>query len=520
MRIPARTLSGALLASALLATGCGSTAHVGGATRSGDAALDAAGAHAGEGAGAPLVAPAAPLDAGGRAATDPPTASPRVGAAAADRSSAAVGPRGTLEPGRDGPGVTDRAIYIGLSYSTNADAANQAAGAGAITHGDERAVAEAVLDDINRHGGAAGRRLVPVWHAFDGTSTETRDQQWQAACTDWTQDHKVFSVRGIGPEAFQRCIQHAGAVQIDDNLPTADASLFQRYPGLFELCCPSLDRIAAQQVPALADQGYFTSWDAAQGRAGNAPVKVGVITFDHVSFRGPVGDVLLPGLARLGYRPEVAFISPSESSAQLTNEAAAVQSAVLKFRTGGVTHVLLFEASGELSLLFLNNARSQQYYPRYGVNTGTYFQGLLQAGLVHPNQLNGTVGFSWAPVADLPAELNPPDGPYSNASRRHCLRVMKEHGQAFDSNNAELVALIYCSELYFLRDVLDRTGPVITRDTFVAAADNLGSRFVSGDSLGQLFRRGRHDGVSRIYYWNYFSDCTCMHYTGPRRTIP
>src|SRR4051794_28015501 len=117
-----------------------------------------------------------------------------------------------------GPGVTATKIYVGISYSTNADALNQAAGVTNAAVGDEKGYGNAVIDDINRHGGIAGRRVVPVWHDYDGTSTDTSAVQEQAACADYTQDHHVFAVLELGDDAFNTCVTRTGAVIVDDNV--------------------------------------------------------------------------------------------------------------------------------------------------------------------------------------------------------------------------------------------------------------------------------------------------------------
>lgn len=436
------------------------------------------------------------------------------GPAAVGRDAPAV--VGSSQP--SGPGVTKDAIYVGLAYSVNANAVNQAAGVGGVTHGDERGEYEAILRDINRRGGVAGRKLVPVWHQLDGASTDTVDAQYQAMCSTFTEDNHVFAVMGAGTESYQACISKSGAVIVDANVSVLDAAQFRRFPNLYELCCPSLDRIATTQVTSLADQRYFSPWDTATGGPGAAPVKVGVLTYDDRAFKGPVDRILVPGLAKLGYRAETAYVAKPQSTSDLSNMAAAVQAAELKFNSAGVTHVIIFEATGALSLFFLQDAENQHYRPRYGINSGTFFQGLI--GTAPKPQFTGATGFSFTPLADLPAQSNPENGPYSNAARRYCSDLMRKNGFTFDSSNAEAIALSQCDQMYFLRDVARASGGVLTAATFQRAAEALGGSFVAGIALGEYFGPGRHDGVSTAYWWRYDGGCDCMRYTGPRRRIP
>lgn len=438
----------------------------------------------------------------------------------AGASSAGGGAAPAVPAAASGPGVSAGAIAVGISYTRDASALNEAAGVTNAATGDESAYARAVIDDINKHGGIAGRRLAPVWHVYDGTSTQTADEQDQSACADWTEDHHVFAVMGAGSSTLMNCVQKTGAVMVDDNLAVFDASTYQRYPGLVELCCPSLDRIAAEQATALTDQGYFSRWDPTSGRPGALPVKVGILTFDDPNFAQPVTNLLAPRLRRAGYAVEVAHVATPQSSKDLGTMSAGIQSAELKFNTDHVTHVIIFEASGELSLFFLKDAQSQHYFPRYGVNSGNAMQLLIDGGEADPSQLNGALGFSYTPFSDIPEARNPDNGPYSNATRRHCVSVMRSHGITFPSANGEAVALLYCDELYYLRYAVDHAGPVLNAATFIAAVNATGSAFTNAVSFGTFLGPRQHDGAAQIYYSGFDNGCRCMTYRGPRRSIP
>ena len=432
-----------------------------------------------------------------------------------------VAPSGTSQA--SGPGVTPTSIYVGVIYAVNNDAINKAAGANGATSGNTQADANAVIDDINTHGGVAGRKLVPVWFAFDSTSTSTVDSQYQSACAKFTQDSpKVFAVIGQGVASYRRCIAKAGVVQIDTDLPDIAASEFQQYPALIELGYPNLNRIAAEQVAALADQKYFSPWDKNVGAAGATRAKVGIITYDDDAHTQAVDKVLIPGLRQLGYDPgsNVARITPISKASDYGSQAASVQSAELKFASAGVDHVIMFESNGGLSLFFMLQAGSQHYHPRYGVNSTSGLEVLLNAGDIPKDQANGAIGYGWIPGLDLTADRNTDTGPYSNQARRDCLKVMKAHGQTFADTNAEAIALAFCSNLYLLPEALASTPSVINASTFTQAINKLGTSVLVGGALGELLSPTQHDGIAKIYYWDYFADCTCMHYTGSLRTIP
>jgi hypothetical protein len=418
--------------------------------------------------------------------------------------------------------VTAKEVYVGLVYDENAGAVNQAAGVGAITSGDSKANTRAIINDINKHGGVGGRKLVGVYARFDSTSAQTLDQQYAAICQQFTQDSpRVFAVVGAGTEAYRACLSKAGVSILSDDLPTVGRAGMARYPGFIEQGYPNVDRLAAYHVTPLVEQHYFTPWDTVNGQpAATGKAKVGIITYDDNVFAPAVDHYLVPSLKRLGYDPQVAKIAQVNTASDYGAQSAAVKSAQLSFAANGVTHVISFEANGGLSLFFMANARSQHYYPRYGVNSASGSQALIDSGAIEAQQFRGAVGYGWISTLDMPASRNPDNGPYSNATRRYCIKVMNANGITFDSTNAEAIALAECGSLYLLKTALDKTPAQITRSTFVRVVEGLGASYQAAGSLGMAFAPGRHDPTDKAYHWKYFEDCSCFHYDGSLQTVP
>lgn len=450
------------------------------------------------------------------------------GGGTAPGGSAPGAPGSGSAPGQGGvaiatPGVTDKEIYVGVVHDQNAGAINEAAGLGAITSGDDKANTEAIIKDINRRGGIAGRKLVPVYASFDSTSAQTMDQQWAAVCQKFTRDQpRVFAVIDSGlVESYRECIAKAGVLMVTSGLPTTGAEAFRRYPLYVELGYPNVDRLAAHHVAPLVAQDYFTPWNSLTGQpAATGAVKVGIYTYDDKVFSSAVDRHLVPALRKLGYDPIVARIAQINTASDYSSQAAAAKSAQLTFATNGVTHVIPFETNGGLSVFFLANARSQGYYPRYGVSSASGIQALIDTGAYDQRQFNGTVGFGWIPSLDIPLADYKPDGPYSNAARRACLKVMRDNGITFDSGNAEGIAMASCATLYLLKTAGDRAGARLTATTFMRAVESLGTSYEKAGGLGQEFRPGRHDPANKAYFWRYVDSCTCMQYRGRLHTIP
>jgi hypothetical protein len=421
------------------------------------------------------------------------------------------------------PGITAKEVYVGFVVDKNAGAVNSAVGVGSITSGDSRANTEAVVKDINKHGGIGGRKLVPVWGTFDETSSQTFDQQYAAICEHFTRDKpRVFAVNyTAGTASYRSCLTKAGVLMVSNALPELGDVELRRFPTLIEQGYPNLDRLARYLVTSLQQQKYFTPWDAIQaGPSTVNPVKVGILTYDDVVFSRVVDKVLVPALKAIGYDPVVQKIGQVDNAGGYGQQAVAVKSAQLAFSTNRVTHVIPFESNGGLSTLFLPVARSQGYYPRFGVSSSAGSEALMESGIVQARQFNGAVGFGWLPALDLPTRLNPDNGPYSNANQRYCLKVMKENGITFDSTNAKAIALNICSSVFLLKAALGKTTGPVSLGSALSLIEGLGTSYQRAGTLGQQFVPGRRDPTNKAYAWKFFNDCECFHYTGTLQTVP
>ena len=515
-----------VLALGLLAA-CGSTVQPTGAGSA--LTYDAIAPDAGLGAPAPELGGAAATGAGS-GTTDgagaPVTVGPNGSTSRAPGGGTAAGPAGTVPsaaPGAAsavvGPGVTAREIRIGLPYSANAQeaaAALGAAGEGA-GGGDGRRMWEVVVNATNAAGGVLGRRLVPVWHVFDSTSSEPQASKEQSACERWTQDEKVFWAAVFGGETITPCLHKAGVAQTSSSLTDASTAFYRAHPYFVEAGMLQMDRVAAALPANLQAQGYFSQWDTVRGAPGGAmPVKVGIVAFDDARTKNAVRSILVPAVKRVvGSDPEVVEIAYPQSSADNATSISAIQAATLRFRDAGVTHVLPFETVGAgVGTFFAQGAEQQKYYPRYGLTSGNGAQLLVDQNLWPRSTLNGAVGFGWLPLVDLTNADNPDDGPFSNDARRSCLALMTKGGIDVSAAIVKRQAIEMCNSVRLLGAALERGGGAVNRDAFLAGVHALGTSFESGLTFGTRYDPAHHDGVALVRPFGFTSSCGCFRYTG------
>jgi hypothetical protein len=431
--------------------------------------------------------------------TDPGPGAPGTGGSAT--GPAGGGGAGAAAPsGAVGPGITADKVHIGVAYFPDAAAANSSLGADSNA-GDQRDYYNAVIDDVNSRGGVAGRKMVPIYHEYKTASSEPFDAQSEQACNRWTKDNKVFAIAFRG-RVLQECARKAGALML-----AGDGEAGPTYASLPNLVDPDgirLERLGAATVLGLNRDRYFQP--TPEWPTGN----IGVITWQDRSFEYGVREGYVPALASLRLEPtETAYIAVPQNVGAIADASAAVSNAVLRFRSQGVDHVLIQDGPagvfglGGLTLLFLNNAKSQNYFPRYGFNANN-----VPGFEVYPaDQQHGMLAVDFS---DYEPEKDAGIAP--NAARERCFAIMKKRGVATSEKATAVTAAAACDEVWFLETLL-RKAPEPTLQGALQAAAGLGTSYRSPYVYGTRFGPNRRDGAELARNARFDDACACMRFT-------
>jgi hypothetical protein len=404
----------------------------------------------------------------------------------------------------NGPGITASTIYLGDAYDPDAAQADAAIGAAGLNPGDTKAETEAVIAYLNSHGGIAHRKVVPVWYkqsvSNDANTTE------QAECATWTQDNKVFVLQNA-TQIIDQCAQSSGAINVSAGVITSETSaILQHFPGSYNMSGLVNDRAMRYTIEGLAKLGYFSKG-----------AKVGIATWDDPVFTYSIQHAAIPALAKLGIRNvPVKYVTSPQSYGDLGATSSSARSAILNFQTTGIDHVILFDgqsgvnSSGILVIEWMNQAQSQSYNPKYGLNSTSGLSTI--APDVPAQQLAGAEGVGWMPGIDL-ANADFAALPMS-ARGKLCLQIMKDAGQQQSGANAITIQLGICDRMFLLKQVFDSmTGP-INQATAEAALNALGTTWQPTVTFGQDFSASRHDGAYLVRNATFNSGCGCFKYTG------
>jgi hypothetical protein len=250
------------------------------------------------------------------------------------------------------------------------------------------------------------------------------------------------------------------------------------------------------------------------------PAKIGILSINDPNWERPLTQVLLPALAKAGHPVDAADVyrvNPGQSSADTGAVVADIQSSALRFRNDGVTHVILLDSSGTLTLFFTQNAKNQRYFPRYGVNSGSGLQALVDAGVIDTSQLKGALGIGWLPNLDLKAASAKK---WAGPGTADCLETMRKAGYSFPDANSASIALSECDEINLIAMAINRAGTSITLPNALNALNQIGPRFPTAGLPAAFFSASRHDGAEKVFDLAWDTQCDCAAYLDNGHSAP
>jgi len=386
-----------------------------------------------------------------------------------------------------------------VPYIVDSEETNAALSASATGPGDTRPYYNAVLDEVNRSGGVAGRKLVPSYFAVSAANPQSADEQTSAACEHWTHDVKTFVVFDALNELIRDCAERHGMLALNGGPGGVDTvtSTFRRYPHYLEPSSTRLDALAAMTVEGLARTDYF-----------DPGAVIGVVTWDSPNFRTAVSHGLQPALHALGLKTAVEeYVAVPETTGALSSSSASISSAILAFRQRGVTHAFVLDGpsgvalGSVLTILWMNAAGSQKYYPRYGFNDYNNAGSAYGVDNVRRSRVISTI--------DTDADFDAGVG--TNRRREECFAVMRRHGLS-PTQQIEAYMVHACDNVWYFRAVLGTARTVVDRDRVMAVAAALGTTYRSPYTYRTRFSSDQRDGVAAFRRMGFYDDCTCFRY--------
>ncbi|MET0628726.1 MAG: hypothetical protein ABW033_09745 [Acidimicrobiia bacterium] len=287
-------------------------------------------------------------------------------------------------------------VKIGMSYF------GAVAGAYEEIGGDTEAAGpnpdQAVIDGykagiaaMNDAGGLNGCEVEPVFFNFSAQSADY-NQTSQQECAAFTQDAKVVAV-------YAAAYETKVAVDCFAKAKTAFFQIGTNYP---PSCTDQKTYAGFIYTPSSVYTCRFSSFVKMWDDAGLFPTdaKVGILVMDDGSGQGPAlaDKVWTPELKKLKIPVTTFKFTGAINSPSFSQVNATVANAVLQFKAAGVNVVLFTPAGGQGPAAFMPQAKTQAFFPNYGLNSADNLA--VAAGLGGESIKTG-IAVSWA-VTDLP----------------------------------------------------------------------------------------------------------------------
>ncbi|GAC1445770.1 MAG: hypothetical protein NVSMB55_28460 [Mycobacteriales bacterium] len=491
-----------------LLTGCGSTVQLRNGVGTDAAGLSAGGNLSSGGTAGP--AGAALPGAAGTSGTSGQTLSSAGSVGGAGLSAGAIGSAGSAGAAgvRPGPaaGTANAAPVTGpiqLGFMTTTVGNAQSLGINVGQTYSDQAMYDALVKDINAHGGLAGHKILPVYGSTDTASSDW-NTQFQAACSNLTQDHKVRAVIGyvfVFLDGFEQCLARAGVPHLSGGYQPGDAQAQRDFPNLTSIAHPTVDTYDLITLSGAVTSGHLSSKS-----------KLGVLIDTCAHGERAFAAAGAPYLKAQGIPYELTQLSCAGGSGDVGSAAAAVKSAELSFAAHGVTTVF---ASGVELLLFMENAESQSYRPQYLTGVG----GAALEANAPAAQLANLHGFGWMPAVDTdpnhqPAPLRP--------AQRSCLAMLHDQGLNPQAYNDFMEAYVTCDGLALYGQALTRTGgrtdPAAIQQAVLAEMPSFqGAATYEGRLQSGPTERG---GPASWREWDWAASCSCFTYRGATFAVP
>lgn len=509
-----RPLAPALLVAALLLSACGSSLQVDGATVEGS--LGGGGLEVLDGAGAAAGGQPGDTAAGGTT-IDPVTGQPLPagpdgtpggaggGAGGGGTGAGAGGTGGTGAVGGGGSsggssggttggsgGKAGSKLEIGFVVFPDANAFAASLGGSGDT-GDQEAQIRNAVKWANANGGLNGQEIVPVFFEVELTSAQPYSVTYQEICQFFTVDHKVSAVVLIANAAndLPDCLARKNVMLLASGHFIHDATDYRALPNLVTPREAGSDRVSEVMLDELDKAGLLKTG-----------AKLGLLVMDYGAPNRSTDRVLAPAVRAKGATLTTYKIPPPTSTPGISNSVSAVQAATLRFASEGIETVM-FLCPG-CAPFFIQNAQSQEYFPRYLLTSYDTPLGLGKPE--NARSLEKAIAIGWEPDADVGTFANQPE--VRNASREQCRSIQKQY---IKDNTTSFVSGSVCGAVLDLRAFAKKGGGTDGR-SLARGAGALGTTYPHAMTLRTKLTPARRDGAAAFRTLRYVASCTCLKY--------
>ncbi len=238
---------------------------------------------------------------------------------------------------------------------------------------------------------------------------------------------------------------------------------------------------------------------------------MGILTYESPEFRHAIDPGLFgPLCAATGSaRLQCTDLTPPQALSDQGSLVSSIQNAVLKFRSNGVTHVMFLDWNSSITYFFLKQAKSQEYYPRYGFSSlrtpPSSKRTLAPISSLEPSAWAGFPPRTWS----SPSPSNPARSP---------LRVSRREPRA-RRRTAPGLQLTHRRPLH-PSSTASNAPPGVTPSDFRTGVAALGTtNLTAAAGFIDSWSTTKPWGGSQVRPLKYVTSCSCFQYSGPAQTV-
>jgi len=387
-------------------------------------------------------------------------------------------------------GVTPDTIKLGVAL-VNLDYLSRTGVA--ATNGtveDRTRVWQALVNDANSRGGAAGRQIELAVRDFDPLSASSGADM----CRALSEDEKIFAVItdvGIAEQIALCFTRQYGIPMIVYD--AQDITTYDQSGGLVFTTMPGNDRIVYNHALTLHQRGLL------QGK------KIGIVSTAQGGSKAPERTEI-PALESFGYQ----IAHRSHLSDDIPTAQSQIPVEINQMRSAGV-NFLIWEGGPTYSNIWLNQAQKTGYNPTYSfdeLGSGTDDFAIQTVG----EQIDG---YAWGVRRRADRRTDAPTAPSDQA----CTDKASQGSGVAMGRTSDLYwdTVQYCSQLSAFIDAANRTAPNPTRPNLAAAIANLGQRpdiETGPPGVGGSWVPGKPDAADYQREMHHDPACRCWKPTG------
>jgi ABC-type branched-subunit amino acid transport system substrate-binding protein len=374
--------------------------------------------------------------------------------------------------------ATGKAVDVGIMYIADLGAVSQQFGGGEKENNEavdgQREYMKAAVDWMNQHGGLGGHKINLLYYGAQIAGSKTFEQNQSEMCAMMTEDHKVVAsvISSITvTNTMASCMQKAKGLYVTDAGYFKSGADWQRLSYTVSPTEVDSEKLGRELAKLTIAKGL-----AKRGE------QVGLVVYDAPGFRAAESQFTKVAAAS-GVKTMPYLISYANSTAELSNSIAAVQSSVLAFRSAGVKTVVSLSSGGMMGF-FGQNADQQGYYPRYVLSSNDGPVNFPPAA--KNNQMKGAIALGYLPTADVDLLRHPKL--FSDPVYATCRAINKKFPAATEDLGKLSISQRICESLLLLQTAAKGYGGSdITGTTLRDGLRSLGSRATSGATYRTSF---------------------------------